>query len=208
MQMFKRLVGGLFSSMLVASALAGTVSEFTGTLVANENGPDLTAGLSSPGGSNNVTFTKPGSFEHLFKFSFNGKGWLNGQVLHVARKDLKATQGVTFDDIYFLAADKSPIDDLDFSLRVRERADAQTGLTTVTTKATTGLLEVTGDFYLYVSGWAGDETSGTFDTSYSYSGHINLTPQTQVPEPASLALVLAALGGAVWARRRNSSRTV
>lgn len=197
------MLKNLFSAALLAltfSAASAAPVLFNGTLVSNGAGQDMTAGLSSQTGSSEVTFVGSGAFEHLFKFSFTGSGALNGLVQHVGAVSSWSAQGITFDDIYFLDANQNKIDGSDL---VGQPFDVQG--TRYTIKAS-DVVNVTGDFYLLVMGVAGGE--GAQGGSYSYSGLLNLTPTGNVPEPASLALVLAALGGAVWVRRRNASRTV
>jgi hypothetical protein len=198
-KMLKNLFSAAFLALSLSVASAAPVL-FNGTLVSNGAGQDLTAGLSSETGSQFVTFTGSGAFEHLFKFSYTGSGMLNGLVQHTGSINSWATQGISFDEIYFLDANQEKIAGSDFT--VDTFSDGTTRFTIVFSE----LLAVTGDFYLAVSGVAGGE--GVSGGSYSYSGLLNLTPQAQVPEPASLALVLAALGGAAWVRRRNASRAV
>lgn len=190
----------LFTAALVAltmSAASAAPVLFNGTLVSNGPGQDLTAGLSSTAGSDFVTFTNAGAFEHWFKFSFDGRGQLNGLVQHTGAVSSWALQGITFGDIYFLDASQDKIAGSDFTVDV-----SSSGATTFTV-AFSELLPVTGDFFLVVNGRAGGE--GSLGGSYSYSGIINLTPDAQVPEPAGLALVLAALLGAAWVRRRSAT---
>lgn len=197
--MLKNLLSAAFLALSLSAASAAPVL-FNGTLVSNGTGPDLTAGLSSETGSDKVTFLGQGPFEHLFKFSFTGRGLLNGLVQHTGALSSWATQGIIFDEIYFLDANQDKIAGSDFAV------DTVSDGTTRFTFVFSDEVAVTGDFFLAVSGVAGGE--GAQGGSYSYSGLINLTPRAEIPEPASLALVLAALGGAVWARRRSASRTV
>ncbi|WP_397533525.1 FxDxF family PEP-CTERM protein [Roseateles sp.] len=194
------MLKNLFSAALLAlslSAVSAGPIQFTGTLVSNGGGADLTAGLSSGTGSDEVTFFGSGAFEHRFKFSFAGNGLLNGLVMHIGDVSSWNTQGITFDDIYFLDTNQNKIDGSDLT---GDPVDA--GGSRITIK-TSSFVNVTGDFYLLVMGVAGGE--GVQGGSYSYSGLLNLTPTNDVPEPAGLALVLAALGGAVWVRRRTAS---
>lgn len=198
--MIKKTVAALLAALSMSAVLAGP-QVFTGTLVNVNGGPSQTAGLSSTEGSNQVTFVQPGSFEHWFKFSYSGSGWVNGQILTTATSSLWNLQGVELQSAFFADAQQQKITGSDFEFIVDELPR------TIQTEGFSMPVLVTGDFYLYISGWAGnDPVDVSPNQSFSYSGHIDLIPTAQVPEPASLALVLAGLGGAAWARRRRAKR--
>lgn len=196
--MLKNAISAALLALSLSAASAAPLL-FDGTLVSNGAGQDLTAGLSSETGSTQVTFVQAGAFAHLFKFKFEGTGQLNGSLDHSAAVGSWARQGIEFDEIYFRDSANQRIFGSDFEIFVDDVG------TTKFTFAASDVVWVTGDFYLYVSGFAG---LGEGEGAYSYSGVLNLTPKTDVPEPASLVLVLAALGAAAWVRRRNASRAV
>ena len=112
------MLKNLFSAALLALSLSAATAApvlFNGTMVGSAGGQDMTAGLSSQTGSNEVTFVGSGTFEHLFKFSFSGAGRLNGLVMHIGDISSWSTQGITFDEIYFLDANQDRIDASDLT---------------------------------------------------------------------------------------------
>lgn len=196
--MIKRVLTAVLASIALTLPAVAEPVVWDITLVGNGAGQDLTAGLSSPGGSSKVTFTTPGSFHHRFHFGYVGSGWLNGLLTQVADIEAWAQSGITFDGAVFLDSKLQQIVGSDFLFDV---SLAQGG-STKTTVGYSDFMQVTGDFYLDVWGKAG-LSSDVQDPSYSYSGLVQITPTADVPEPNVLLLTLSALVVAAWICRRR-----
>jgi hypothetical protein len=196
--MIKRLIAAVLASIALALPAVASPVVWNVTLLGNGGGQDLTAGLSSPGGSNKVTFTTPGSFHHRFKFSYAGNGWLNGLLTHVADTEMWEKFGIDFDRAVFLNSELQEIAGSDFLFDISVEQDGFTQ----TTVGYSDFIRVSGDFYLDVLGTAGT-TTDVRDPSYSYSGLVQIMPTADVPEPDALLLTLSALVAAAWIGRRR-----
>lgn len=194
--MRKQLAALILTACAAASAWASPVTY--GGVLESGGGADLSGQLSSATGSDRVTFTTAGAFEHRFKFEFGGQGLLNGWVMQVADLGKWGTEGIRFDSLYFLDSALNKIVGSDFV------TDGFVQGSTQFTLASSDVVPVSGSFYMVVRGTAG--APDVQDGSFSYSGGLNLTPTLEVPEPSALALALAALLLAATATTRRRIR--
>lgn len=173
--------------LAAALTLATTAAMAAPVPVALQGGPDnFTATI-------RMNHTLAGAFSDEYFITFDGPALVNGQLSATFRPLQQAVNQIVFDDV--------ELDGVDFTTGTRA------SLTTVTHFALLAPVATNGGFLLRVDGCAGacdgQQQAGTAITA-SYSGTLNLQ---RVPEPASLALVLGALGAAGVAGRRRGARS-
>lgn len=191
--MFKSLSTLCVALALSAAAQAAPVAL---NVTINPNTGKMSAGLSTTQGSQEVTHTQGGYFKDEFLFSYDGFGTVNAW-LNTSADSIQ--QRITFEKAYFQGVDGS---ELSFDTFFDEDTNTRFSF-----GSSPSSFFAKGDYLFIVEGWAGGEVVSPGSISASYSGGINVTPQfTQVPEPASLALVLASLGAVGLASRRRSRK--
>jgi len=167
------------------------------------------------------THTTTGAFDDEYFIPFDGQALVNGQLIAIFQPGQGAMNRIRFKDVELDGVD------LDFS---SVKVDVPGAPPTVMELAQhIAAIRIDGGFLLTVSGCAGancgngndnrndgsNGSNGNNDkvgktslaeiVTASYSGTINLVaaPRQDIPEPASWALVLAALAGAGLAGRRS-----
>jgi hypothetical protein len=178
--------------LITAALLAatGALAAPSPTPLALTGGPDnFTATL-------RVNHSAAGPFVDEFFIAFGGWGVLNSQLTSTVSTSYLATNQILFTDV--------DLDDFDFTITSRFGATTSTHIARLTN------VLADGGFLLRVEGCAGAcDGSPSYQNriSASYSGTVNVmrtaAPTQNVPEPATLALTLAALGAAALARRRR-----
>ena len=151
------------------------------------------------------THTTMGAFDDEYFIPFDGPALVNGQLIAVFQPAQSAMHAIRFTAV--------ELDGLEMDLT---SIKVQGQLPTVTVLAPhIAAIPTEGGFLLTVSGCAGgncrngDHQNRQADSvTASYSGTINIRKlQVQdVPEPTTLALLLAGLGGAALAKRRGETR--
>lgn len=184
MNRFVRLLGAGAIALAASAAIAGPLQ--TQSL---SGGPINFTGFIAD------TLTTPGNFSDTFTFTLPAPSIANGQVITIFDIASAASQQVVFNTVTLT----SGLDVYTFT-----KGTDIVGSTNVTRFSFLADNPVGTSFTVQVDGCAGlcDGSNQTGAIAASYSGTFNIT--RVIPEPASFALVLAALGGiGITARRRK-----
>ena len=194
----------LFAAALLAAATSTATAE-----------PVTLQPLGGPGNFTVVfgkTHTSAGYFEDEYFIPFAGPALANGQLIAIYQPSQAAMNRIRFKDV--------ELDEVDLDLSTVDMDVPGIPPTVMEFAQIVNPIPTDGGFLLTVAGCAGancgrggnDGNNGINRRSSqaeivtaSYSGTINLrvAPTQNVPEPASLALVVAAIGAAGLARRRS-----